>query len=132
MHSTATVALIFQSMLPVRGATAQLHATGEVVGISIHAPRAGSDLHPALGFTSFGDFNPCSPCGERRKRQRKTGYFMQFQSMLPVRGATVPHAVNDGDVGFQSMLPVRGATVEGVYSAIVYEFQSMLPVRGAT
>ena len=38
---------------------------GRVVGISIHAPRAGSDLAPTL---------PCAP--------------LTFQSTLPVRGAT--------------------------------------------
>ena len=56
--------------------------------ISIHAPRAGSD------YTGWGlrhrpvDFNPRSPCGERRGQRRKGAGHEKFQSTLPVRGAT--------------------------------------------
>ena len=35
-------------------------------GISIHAPRAGSDQQPLKYFDCTTDFNPRSPCGERR------------------------------------------------------------------
>ena len=35
---------IFQSTLPVRGATVQPRRGGPCLGISIHAPREGSDL----------------------------------------------------------------------------------------
>ena len=34
--------------------------------ISIHAPRVGSDLHLAVIMGNLADFNPRSPCGERR------------------------------------------------------------------
>ena len=34
-------------------------------GISIHAPRAGSDLEPEGMFIYGNYFNPRSPCGER-------------------------------------------------------------------
>ena len=34
--------------------------------ISIHAPRAGSDLQPAMPVLIRRNFNPRSPCGERR------------------------------------------------------------------
>ena len=76
-------------MLPVRGATNRLplrvtthsisiHAPRagsddlkEVVQqivylISIHAPRAGSDFHLDIIEVLYFNFNPCSPCGERR------------------------------------------------------------------
>ena len=79
---------IFQSTLPVRGATGDVVNLFRVLRISIHAPRAGSDvcrhvdifrsagisIHaPRAGSdTSCGrygdqgsDFNPRSPCGER-------------------------------------------------------------------
>ena len=56
----------FQSTLPVRGATfssARLHLQA---AISIHAPRAGSDpAHAGLRLAGR-NFNPRSPCGERR------------------------------------------------------------------
>ena len=37
-----------------------------VLIISIHAPRVGSDQFPAGRCSSPHDFNPRSPCGERR------------------------------------------------------------------
>ncbi len=52
---------IFQSTLPVRGATVIITsgAAGEI--ISIHAPREGSDLGGGHGPVSDMDFNPRSP-----------------------------------------------------------------------
>ena len=59
--------ILFQSTLPVRGATViPLNRNAGEVGISIHAPRAGSD---AMCFSSFIPM-------------------ISFQSTLPVRGAT--------------------------------------------
>ena len=81
---------IFQSTLPVRGATRVLLRAGAYGDISIHAPRAGSDLifpffvfvfliifqstlpvrgatrQPGDYFILSSNFNPRSPCGERR------------------------------------------------------------------
>ena len=59
-------------------------------GISIHAPRAGSDsANPGLSAISR-NFNPRSPCGERRENGRECGKGGKiFQSTLPVRGATI-------------------------------------------
>ena len=80
---------IFQSTLPVRGATnfASIH-TG-MLFISIHAPRAGSDILPRL----------------------KPPVRVGFQSTLPVRGATnATTLLMVYQLKFQSTLPVRGAT----------------------
>ena len=55
----------FQSMLPVRGATLARYARPWRVHISIHAPRAGSDSSPSTFSRRYDNFNPCSPCGER-------------------------------------------------------------------
>ena len=57
--------------------------------ISIHAPRAGSDLQVLQVFGDVRDFNPCSPCGERRELHDVLARAREFQSMLPVRGATL-------------------------------------------
>ena len=126
---------IFQSTLPVRGATAKYIRQKCYIEISIHAPRAGSDAH----FP-----------GECRAT-------VIFQSTLPVRGATkyafafsgciiisihAPRAGSDAGYiskvksliwGFQSTLPVRGATISATSMfAVSRLFQSTLPVRGAT
>ena len=79
-------------------------------GISIHAPRVGSDngggnryLHTKISIHAprvGSDFaiKSCTPCIER------------FQSTLPVWGATLLVLVTDILVIFQSTLPVWGAT----------------------
>jgi len=79
----------FQSTLPARGATGRHGPDLVGLGVSIHAPRAGSDPTNSHG-----------PVG------RQT-----FQSTLPARGATgvAASAVTIRTV-FQSTLPARGAT----------------------
>ena len=56
----------FQSTLPLRGATDVAIATETVERISIHTPLAGSDLGGLKRLIGRFDFNPHSPCGERR------------------------------------------------------------------
>ena len=55
----------FQSTLPVRGATSRVNAEIAQLMISIHAPRAGSDISATSGSGTLCYFNPRSPCGER-------------------------------------------------------------------
>ena len=103
--------LKFLSTLPARGATPPPRSGRSANGISIHAPREGSD-------------------GTRRFRRPAS---IPFLSTLPARGAT-PNANNT--VCFQSFLstlPARGATKR--YKGTTYEqvlFLSTLPARGAT
>ena len=59
--------------------------------ISIHAPRAGSDVRKTHGDNEHAHFNPRSPCGERPASPRNPGQRWIFQSTLPVRGATKRH-----------------------------------------
>ena len=63
------------------------------------------------------NFNPRSPCGERRTGGGLPCSSRRFQSTLPVRGATwaFTHLHHTGP-GFQSTLPVRGATRTGCCS----------------
>ena len=56
----------FQSTLPVWGATKTGLNQFFVAWISIHAPRVGSDRPGPKDFGNHCDFNPRSPCGERR------------------------------------------------------------------
>ena len=79
---------IFQSTLPVRGATVVPSASGHVGHISIHAPRAGSDVYAVMTMDYSKNFNPRSPCGERHNVQHLLDEDGLFQSTLPVRGAT--------------------------------------------
>ena len=58
------------------------------MAISIHAPHAGSDPLKVPHFAPSFDFNPRSPCGERRRQLKEIFMFGIFQSTLPMRGAT--------------------------------------------
>ena len=57
---------VFQSTLPAGGATFVMKIINKQTGISIHAPRGGSDFLARLCQLEPSDFNPRSPRGERR------------------------------------------------------------------
>ena len=78
--------------------------------ISIHAPRGGSDPIALPCQRSGRDFNPRSPWGERRKHRHTAHFQAQFQSTLPVGGATLRSSPSPATQIFQSTLPVGGAT----------------------
>ena len=119
-------------MLPVRGATGQRESVQAGKGISIHAPRAGSDLRDALNVLHLCNFNPCSPCGERRWPPKRMSDLRYFNPCSPC-GERPPPSPTGGYIDqFQSMLPVRGATCARLRDREARIFQSMLPVRGAT
>ena len=123
---------LFQSTLPVRGATPALIPGVLVLQISIHAPRTGSDASLLRFCRSSWHFNPRSPYGERRAQSGMMVNAPEFQSTLPVRGATQIAAGRRPLGQFQSTLPVRGATGHVREFTFNNEFQSTLPVRGAT
>ena len=77
-------ALEFQSTLPARGATgerAKPMARGR--SISIHAPRTGSDDGEREYKEALEDFNPRSPCGERRHNALHSQYWQHFNPRSP-------------------------------------------------
>ena len=110
MTSLTILITSFQSTLPARGATRTRRRNGETRGISIHAPRTGSDgaglpNQPAHDITTPAPrtgsddrqpllrldgrhFNPRSPHGERRSTTSVMLLTLRFQSTLPARGAT--------------------------------------------
>ena len=78
---------VFQSTLPVWGATVYAGTDFIFCNISIHAPRVGSDVLVPV-FVVYGG----------------------FQSTLPVWGATPHYGGSRMETIFQSTLPVWGAT----------------------
>ncbi len=147
--------LVFQSALPVWGATRKWDLLLMGIVVSIRAPRVGSDRIGRAGIGVSGCFNPRSPCGERRGVHVCPSDKEEFQSALPVWGATdntgaratlykvsirAPRVGSDGtdtsnarsNASFQSALPVWGATASQVTAGEVGLFQSALPVWGAT
>ena len=125
--------LKFQSTLPVRGATKNPEF-GEIrVIISIHAPRAGSDIKSGLRKGKLKYFNPRSPCGERLKLVGGELIQAQFQSTLPVRGATLIRFNERRNIYISIHAPRAGSDMVCILMYIIcVVFQSTLPVRGAT
>src|SRR5688572_27458149 len=79
---------LFQSTLPVEGATKLAGKRLSNPAVSIHAPRGGSDLVFLIILSIHLSFNPRSPWRERLKPPTHWYSTLQFQSTLPVEGAT--------------------------------------------
>ena len=118
----------------MRGATQENpYGFSDASGISIHAPRAGSDpqtpLRPQCGFY----FNPRSPCGERLILATSIDAENLFQSTLPVRGATSVAHHGRREFFISIHAPRAGSdSVDATGFTARIAFQSTLPVRGAT
>ena len=87
--ATVPPSALFQSALPLRGATQAVAGSGVPDKISIRAPLAGSDNCEFYNITGNPDFNPRSPYGERPVLSSSNISISGiFQSALPLRGAT--------------------------------------------
>ena len=101
--------------------------------ISIHAPRAGSDTVFRMRHLSRCHFNPRSPCGERQNSCTDPANQRQISIHAPRAGSDkMTHSYAQPQPEFQSTLPVRGATLSTTLHTTFLLFQSTLPVRGAT
>ena len=102
--------------------------------ISIRAPLAGSDGAPIGGDGPEHDFNPRSPCGERRIAGGIASAAAQFQSALPLRGATyASQVVYLIKICISIRAPLAGSDFcRPRANTRVSPFQSALPLRGAT
>ena len=79
--------------------------------ISIHAPRAGSDAVRSVAHPPDILISIHAPrAGSDRYDMATSAAATQFQSTLPVRGATWRTSWTMPHWPFQSTLPVRGAT----------------------
>ena len=148
----------FQSTLPARGSDGDWITLELPQGISIHAPREGSDGAPeenyhattkisihapregerpryAVGTSGGEDFNPRSPRGGATavcRWQKRRG---RFQSTLPARGSDRYHhqyMLLQNQV-FQSTLPARGSDCQrcAALGSVIY-FNPRSPRGGAT
>ena len=107
------VQLVFQSTLPLRGATAYRFSIDETLIISIHTPLAGSDVCGRISVD--GEFISIHTplAGSDDIKYDASVRQAKFQSTLPLRGATIAdNAAKTTDAKFQSTLPLRGATRE--------------------
>ena len=85
------------------------------------------------GTLRGGDFNPRSPCGERRPKPSTTPSPKRFQSTLPVWGATAERLRAAPAVSISIHAPRVGSDVAQSFRMVGSKsFQSTLPVWGAT
>ncbi len=103
--------VIFQSTRPARGATPLGLVGGEFARISIHAPRAGRDVHvrhrPHIRRVSIH----APRAGRDLVPNGSAPVVSRFQSTRPARGATSSGMRRASNVAFQSTRPARGATL---------------------
>ena len=124
---------IFQSTLPLRGATIGGFQHFVPAEISIHTPLAGSDLLHAPCPAHRKYFNPHSPCGERRYGKAVEQTVWEFQSTLPLRGATSrPPSSSSPCRYFNPHSPCGERLKSADKNDVLDIFQSTLPLRGAT
>ena len=150
------IASKFQSTLPVRGATMDRRGAACISGISIHAPRAGSDvlrinplyyilaisIHaPRAGSDFYGrrrgcdplNFNPRSPCGERLGGDSVVQREGDFNPRSPC-GERQYTTRSFGECPSISIHAPRAGSDADRWRPprCDVRFQSTLPVRGAT
>ena len=133
LQNGSVMPVLFQSTLPVWGATLRAQLFSRSAKISIHAPRVGSDCCFRLFWPVVDYFNPRSPCGERPMKPLHVAAAAIFQSTLPVWGATCPICpMTTALLYFNPRSPCgeRRASLAGYAQRFV--FQSTLPVWGAT
>ena len=132
-HVPAVLALGISIHAPRVGSDSTVGGHAGSLGISIHAPRVGSDVYKVFNAVSHFDFNPRSPCGERLMAFWSWRYFREFQSTLPVWGATrtVPSVV-PSLYDFNPRSPCGERPSPRGIRPTSWPFQSTLPVWGAT
>ncbi len=125
---------LFQSTLPVWGATASSGAVFQRSKISIHAPRVGSDIWVLDKYAKVSDFNPRSPCGERRE----DGLYIINVGTISIHAPRVGsdrsrRQTVDRLQYFNPRSPCGERPIDGNIPRLYpTAFQSTLPVWGAT
>jgi len=88
LHGGIWTGITISIHTPLAGSDVTDTAAAEHGRISIHTPLAGSDKCGTGSSWTCRNFNPHSPCGERRASGPSTTVSVLFQSTLPLRGAT--------------------------------------------
>ena len=122
----------FQSTLPMRGATKAVQLIDQDDIISIHAPHAGSDKDRDSRGSSRKNFNPRSPCGERRKRKARGHRPGYFNPRSPCGERLSQGRSCSSLFYFNPRSPCGERQCRACSSFFLLRFQSTLPMRGAT
>ena len=133
MYSPTPVGGIFQSTLPVWGATIFFFSFYSTFNHFNPRSPCGERLFSRGKIKLIINFNPRSPCGERLIFSRGIAPAFLFQSTLPVWGATtVPEIIRRTRTNFNPRSPCGERLKIPVIWTSNNRFQSTLPVWGAT
>ena len=105
-----TIMFVFQSTLPMRGETPRIRDSRQCCQNFNPLSPCGERRHTAYQLYQGCYFNPLSPCGERHP--------ISFSSAVPVH--------------FNPLSPCGERPYRFIYPAISATFQSTLPMRGET
>mgnify|MGYP007113597458 CR=1 FL=1 len=123
----------FQSTLPARGATSLRRNCLDLLQISIHTPREGSDFRRNICRLNLLYFNPHSPRGERRYADCFRLLNWRISIHTPREGSDIerlPLEVYQCYFNPHSPRGERRHTLQALHNFL--QFQSTLPARGAT
>ena len=125
--------LVFQSTLPVWGATNISEVTNVSQAISIHAPRVGSDILVAIAFRSIFLFQSTLPVWGATLRRYKAQTPPTISIHAPRVGSDRLRRVGPSlSIDFNPRSPCGERLWNKVNSGSAALFQSTLPVWGAT
>ena len=122
----------FLSTLPARGATAHCRSYYQMLPISIHAPREGSDRSGRSGAARRIYFYPRSPRGERRSRRRGRRRWRDFYPRSPRGERRGTRAPPTSRCYFYPRSPRGERRARCPAATTASLFLSTLPARGAT
>ena len=118
---------------PREGSDDQFVGHAPVTDISIHAPREGSDQCQGLVERIRAEFQSTLPVRGATTNNTELGGICLFQSTLPVRGATNSKAEGQKNREISIHAPREGSDPKRNHKILAFPiFQSTLPVRGAT
>ena len=101
--------LLFQSTLPLRGATWKWYYDKFPQLISIHTPLAGSDQPVRRYWKAWLNFNPHSPCGERPHRNPSRWFLWNFNPHSPCGERHEPAAEHGARLVISIHTPLAGS-----------------------
>ena len=128
-----TVAQIFQSTPPARGATVTRGCLSSILDISIHAPREGGDSVNLQEDKTWQNFNPRPPRGGRPLELLQVAHGVSISIHAPREGGDHSSRREHIRRGISIHAPREGGDAgSGTTIMAAEQFQSTPPARGAT
>ena len=116
---------VFQSTLPMRGATLPDLSHHHVSVISIHTPHAGSDRPLLTLWQHCQNFNPHSPCGERPSWKLPYVFPFVISIHTPHAGSDFSHPTCKWSLGISIHTPHAGSDLSQRPAASLPRFISI-------